>query len=125
MNLCLVDAVILLLPSYDILSFATSVHAQVKNLTPAERLCLYPVGRHITLVTKHGPLTVDFPPFFAFALAITRGIELTPISNKKAARGDASALRQLLLSVLLEYGHTWCEVNRLGKSSEWIAGYLR
>lgn len=96
---------------------------------------MYPFGRHIALVTKRGPLTVDFPPFFAFALAIIHAIERTPGFDKKATKGDALALSKLLLTVLLEYGlwfwicrdheGVWRGMLRLGRSVAWTAFVAR
>lgn len=121
----MVESVITLLPSYDVLSFATTVHAQVKDLTPADRLCTFPFGRYITVFTKRGPLTVDFPPFFAFALAINRAIELMPGFNAHASMGSEYGLRMLLLSVVLQYGTAWHDTEDLGKGSDWIAEYMK
>lgn len=120
----LIETVINMLPSYDVLSFATTVHAQVKDLRPAEMLCLYPFGRHITLFKKQGSLKVDFPPFFAFALSITRAVKRSQYNNERAANGDMAAFRLLLFGILLEYGHAWGDTVRLGKSSDWIAEYI-
>jgi hypothetical protein len=123
-NLNLVETVIKLLPSYDILSFATTIHAQMGDLTPEEMLCLYPFDRHITLVTQHGPLEVDFPPFFAFALSITRVVKRSQYVHKMAANGDKTGLELFLLGILLGYDRAWEDTVLLGKTSDWISEYI-
>jgi hypothetical protein len=112
-----IPMVIQYLPSYDILAFATSVLEQIKDLSPADRLSSYPFDGGFTIATTRGPFTVNFPPFFAFALAIDRSIKRMPKTNGKAAKGDTTALKDLLFRVFLAYYGAWADTETAGKYS--------